>query len=51
MTLEEALTRVDKLVEDKRDLIAALEHLLAKPRCGACRRAVRQVLDRIQEGK
>jgi hypothetical protein len=33
----------------KRDLIAALKHLLAKPRCSACRKAVQAVLERIEK--
>lgn len=43
--------KASKLHADKADLIAALEHLLAKPSCSACRKAVRATIDRIKKGE
>lgn len=37
-----------RLQGEKMELRGALERLLAKPRCGACRRAAWAVLDRIK---
>lgn len=37
-----------RLKQEKNELHAALQHLLAKPRCGRCRKAAQLVVDRIK---
>jgi hypothetical protein len=42
------MKKVDQLISHREELIAALEYLLARPKCGSCRKVIRVVLERIK---
>lgn len=47
--LDELELEVATLQAAKAELIAALQHLLAKPRCPRCRAAAQAVVDRLRK--